>query len=1029
MTLVRFARATFFGIRAAGATGGDAKRGLQRRIALWASALLLATMGCLGSAPQALALPCVKAPPPGPIVNPFFPVPSPFSVTCNNSADRADPVAVIWLTTIGNGSFIELNNSGNIATLGIGALAIETGTLSANSDITIINSGNVATLAFGGIGINANTVGADSDISISNSGNLATDGLGGIGINAITLGANSAIIVQNSGNLATIGLGGIGINADTASDDSGIVIQNSGNIATLDLGGIGLNAETSGFDSDITINNSGNIATLAMGAIGINGITGGFGSDISIQNSGNLATEGSDAIAILATSNAFLGDVDVLNRGNLTTEGEEAFGIFASLGVNDNDVTVENSARIRTRGDVAHGIVALTAGINHDVEIANSGEILTFGREADGVSVAVDSATNVIIRNSGSIFTRGDESYGIDAVAIGTQSPLTIINSGDIEAQADEAIGIAVGAFGPSSPVRIENSGSVTAGFAGILAAGETVSIVNTGTITADSLFAIGAFAAEADVFNSGTITGFVELFGFTEFVNRNGGVFEAREVSDFGGLGLFRNQSGGTVHTAAHPGVAETTVFIGLDQFQNHGLISLVDGAVGDVFELTNCGCSLLSYSGSGNAALGVDAFLGPPGSTADNFIIDGNTSGKTALLVNNTNPGGGSYNTKGIPIVFANGNVKPDAFYLKKPVDAGLFDYDLIFRPTGSGVFELKSFPGGGSHSLPHIITTSQDLLHTSSETWLDRSADLRVLLNTKSHDTAPLAAGAQPNDVTPAVWVRGAGTWLNQDDKATTNAYGRTYRRSLDRNLETTNFQTGVDLGKRDVLSQGDMVVFGPLAGVVLGSLDYDDLARQFNFSAAEVGGYATYLKGGLFVDTQAKVHFMEVDPKDVRGLPNTFGATNYGLRTDTGYRFGSFNGGMFIEPLATLAVTWTNIDTLAIDGNTVRFNDEVNVRGRLGVRVGTSYAVWSGTTMEPFVIGSLWSNLSDDNDATVVSNNTTFKFTDKPEDVWSVLSAGVNFFNPGAQTTVFAKLDVTVAEDTDGISAKAGMRYNW
>ena len=39
------------------------------------------------------------------------------------------------------------------------------------------------------------------------------------------------------------------------------------------------------------------------------------------------------------------------------------------------------------------------------------------------------------------------------------------------------------------------------------------------------------------------------------------------------------------------------------------------------------------------------------------------------------------------------------------------------------------------------------------------------------------------------------------------------------------------------------------------------------------------------------------------------------------------------------------------------------------------------------------------------------------------------SGVNFFNPGAQTAVFAKLDVTIGDDVTGIGAKAGMRHNW
>jgi len=70
------------------------------------------------------------------------------------------------------------------------------------------------------------------------------------------------------------------------------------------------------------------------------------------------------------------------------------------------------------------------------------------------------------------------------------------------------------------------------------------------------------------------------------------------------------------------------------------------------------------------------------------------------------------------------------------------------------------------------------------------------------------------------------------------------------------------------------------------------------------------------------------------------------------------------------------------------------------GRLGLRVGTSMQLWTGTTMEPFVIGSLWGNLSDDNQATLVSTGTTFILKDELQDVWGEVSAGVNFFNPSA-----------------------------
>ena len=86
-------------------------------------------------------------------------------------------------------------------------------------------------------------------------------------------------------------------------------------------------------------------------------------------------------------------------------------------------------------------------------------------------------------------------------------------------------------------------------------------------------------------------------------------------------------------------------------------------------------------------------------------------------------------------------------------------------------------------------------------------------------------------------------------------------------------------------------------------------------------------------------------------------------------------------------------------------------------------------WTGTMMEPFVTGSLWGNFTDDNQATLVSTGTTFRFEDKLQDVWGEVSAGVNFFNFSQTTAVFAKLDVTFGDDVTGLGGKAGMRVAW
>jgi hypothetical protein len=235
------------------------------------------------------------------------------------------------------------------------------------------------------------------------------------------------------------------------------------------------------------------------------------------------------------------------------------------------------------------------------------------------------------------------------------------------------------------------------------------------------------------------------------------------------------------------------------------------------------------------------VDARLGGPGSQADNLIINGNISGQTGLLVNNTNRGPGLFGAV-IPVVYANGNVSADAFFLSQPIDTSFFDYDLFFRPTGSGIFELRSFLGAGAFVLPQLVTAAQDIWHQSSSTWFDRSTDLRVLLNGGAAPTAYAPGGAYPDAVssgaaaiTPAVWARGSGFWLDRDDKERVTAFGRTYDYNLDRELETVNFQLGLDLGTRDLLSPGDILVFGALGGFVHASLDYDRILRNFDFRA--------------------------------------------------------------------------------------------------------------------------------------------------------------------------------------------------
>ncbi len=934
-------------------------------------------------------------------------------IDLDNSGELVASQNGIFAYTNGDGGFINILNSGAIEADFDGIRAL---TYGPSSSIFIDNR---AAINAGEHGIRAETAGSQSTVTIVNSGEIVA-GAGFAGIHTYTVGVGNSISVTNR---ATISAGAQGIDAATRDAGSSIVIDNSGNIVVTGAGdAYGIRAETrsNAGNRSIHIENSARIEATgnAQNASGIHAISQGANNNITIVNAGDIVA---------------------------TNPTSYATGISARSDAGGT-IGISNSGAITANGDIGEGIRAQGAGL---ITITNSGVA-----EGSNVGILALGGDSVTITNSGRVTSLGGPvniaPFPLPGIAIfgivPFQGNLVIDNSGTAEAFGADGWGIAGSATGPNSRVTILNSGTAYGAGAGIVVASNTGStIVNSGDISAGSHRAIYAFEVEpfvqgasVDVFNTGRITGFVQLSGHDDrFLNQSGGVFATKLTSDFGGgSDLFQNQGGGTVQAATDRTTRETSAFVNLERFENAGLISLQDGQVGDVFEISNTvGQRNLAFAASGNSTLAVDAFLGGPGSTADNFVINGNISGKTKLAVNNTNPGPGSFNAQGIPVVYANGDVKPDAFFLDQPIDTGFFDYDLFFRPTGSGIFELRGFLGAGAFVLPQLTTAAQDLWHAGASTWFDRTADLRVLLAGGAGPSAYAPTGSKLDDgvqapgAVPAVWMRGSGSWLDRDDSETVRAHGRTYQYNLDRELETFDFQVGLDLGTRDVLGAGDILVFGALGGFVHANLDYEQIARGFDLSGGQVGGYATYLNGGLFVDTLLNVHFLEVDTP-VLGFPKSLDATTIGLRTDAGYRFGSFTGGAFIEPLATIAVTWADLDGFSVGGNTVSFDDDANVRGRLGLRVGTSYDVTTEVKMEPFVIGSVWGNLSGDtNTATLTSSGTAFVLKDQLDDVWGEVSAGVNFFNFGTGTTVFAKVDVTFGDDVSGVGGKAGMRVAW
>ncbi len=352
---------------------------------------------------------------------------------------------------------------------------------------------------------------------------------------------------------------------------------------------------------------------------------------------------------------------------------------------------------------------------------------------------------------------------------------------------------------------------------------------------------------------------------------------------------------------------------------------------------------------------------------------------------------------------------------------------------------MFELRSAPGNNALALPQLTTAMQDLWHTTSDTLSDRTADLRMALSgTPRTDGDAAVPGHQA--IYPGLWMRGSAAELSPDDSVFTSSGEASLNRdqriggslgfdfAASDPMAPSDTLLGFDFAAPDLMAPGDTLIFGVLGGFVTSELDDDRLASSFDLDGSQAGAYVTYLNGGLFIDTLFKADILEVDPENELGFLGSLDARNFGVRLDSGYRFGGFGAGLYFEPLATISVVDSKIDNFTQGGNKVDFDDGTSVQGRLGLRVGASFEA-GAMTVEPFVTGGVWHEFEDDNQAVLTSSGTKFSLTDDLRDTWGEASAGLNLFNNGRGASGFGKIDVVFGDDIDSVGGQAGVRYEW
>jgi opacity protein-like surface antigen len=259
--------------------------------------------------------------------------------------------------------------------------------------------------------------------------------------------------------------------------------------------------------------------------------------------------------------------------------------------------------------------------------------------------------------------------------------------------------------------------------------------------------------------------------------------------------------------------------------------------------------------------------------------------------------------------------------------------------------------------------------------------------------SQSTAFVAggSGAAPGEMGGGVWSRAVGGELNFDTSSSTRAISSVLPGGptnphvaqdfqIDCNSEVhSNFaglQLGADLAKFNL--DGWNVHLGATAGVlqsdqsVVGGLPNPlEGTDQSTVQAPFLGAYFTASKEGFYVDALIRGDFYSAQfNSPTLNLTNqTVDAQGFSISASTGYQYTIPNTKWFVEPSAGVIYSKVSVDPMNLAGppasrikGTLSVDDITDTIGRVGLRVGTSFAI-GDLSLQPFAAASVWHDFGD------------------------------------------------------------------
>lgn len=776
--------------------------------------------------------------------------------------------------------------------------------------------------------------------------------------NAIDIMTDPAVcLVLGAGSCGvTVGDGGGDVDTDGDGSD-GVVVVTPGPV-DVDLDDVQTDGDEAegirivGGDQPIAVTVDSVVTTGADAeAIDVTG-TGAISIDANtIRTSG----PGSEGVIVDGGLGPIMVDV-----GAIDTAGAGADGVDITAD-GEIDVVVGD---VDTTGDGANGV--LVAGGAGEVTVDVGGGSTT-GVDADVIRLSTTSGAQVI--TAGGLTADGAGSDGIEADSVSGDIAITV--DGDITAAVDAVKADTGGAI----DVTVAAGADVFGGSNGLeLTSGTGTTITNNGVIDAGVGAAIDVDGAAAAIDNNGRIVGAVDLTDNDDTLV-NDGVFDADGNSNFGaGVDLLDNN--GTVR------VRDDVTLVGLEDFNNDGLIDMIDGAADDSLTLPG------DFSAGVDSELAVDVALGVDGTPADQLIIGGDVTGETVVTINPIGDGFGVLNPDGVVIVDTDGAAN-GSFTIGGPTTSGFVDYDIVVR-DGDAV--LVGLPGQAVFETVRAGALTQEFWYASADA---------IGAHMGHAARSPSGSGW---------WVTPFVTDKSHDSDREFTAFGVTSTRDLSYDQNHIGFQAGAEWG-------GAPFFFGVTGGYGTSKAEFETTGHELDLKGWNAGAYAGVEAGGFIASLLAKVDVFDAD-YDAATVPvqAEFDGKSWGAEGMVGYRFGGEAG--YVQPEVSLAYVRTSLDGFDAAGASVDFEDAESLRGKAGVRAG-----WGDGAVRPFAALHAVHEFQGENGLTFSSGGFDLPIVDEPDETYGHAAIGADIDAGRADGFIQAE---GLFGDVQGWGLRAGFR---